>query len=153
MDRRSLIQCFRNAIWLASLAYIFTTLHTIQYSMQGHTDNGSYKTTAQNPQDDNTITRNPPDNASPTSSSMHNILATASTVESEKTSGCWTMDEIHLLLDYVKANCVLTTVRGLNLKKVHFNKARDTVKSKDTGQCHYKWGHVNVFIINKVFDY
>jgi hypothetical protein len=63
------------------------------------------------------------------------------------------MDEIHLLLDYVEANCVLTTVRGLNLKKVHFNKARDMVKTKDAGQCHYKWGHVHLFFISNVFDY
>jgi hypothetical protein len=51
------------------------------------------------------------------------------------------------MFNYVKENCILTTARGLNIKKSEFDKARDTVKSKDAAQCHYKWGHVDIFII------
>ena len=57
---------------------------------------------------------------------------------------------IHLLLlDYVKENCTLTTAQGLNLKKLGFNKVHKIVKSKDMSQCHYKWGHVCIILINK----
>jgi hypothetical protein len=140
MDRHSLIQQFHHIISFASLAYTFTTLHTIQYSMQDHCDDNN--TTAQTTEDHNST------NLSASSSTQD----TPSTSEnSEKTSGQWTKSEITLLLDYVEANCVLTTVRGLNLKKSKFNRAHATVKSKDAAQCHYKWGHVCFFIINNVF--
>jgi hypothetical protein len=39
------------------------------------------------------------------------------------------------------------------MKKSEFNKAHDTVKSKDAAQCHYKWGHVDIFIIIEGSDY
>ena len=48
MERSSLIQRFRYIISLASLAYTFTILHTIQYSMQDHDDDNS---TSRNLQD------------------------------------------------------------------------------------------------------
>jgi hypothetical protein len=70
--------------------------------------------------------------------SDNETTATTQNPGSEKTSGRWTTAEINLLLDYVEANCVLTTARGLNLKKSQFNKTRDTVKTKDANQCHYK---------------
>jgi sRNA-binding regulator protein Hfq len=59
--------------------------------------------------------------------------------------------EIKLLLDYVEANCILTTAQGLNLKKSEFDKAHVMVKSKDVNQCCYKWGHVISFLSMKVF--
>ena len=41
MDRHPLLQHFHYIILLASLAYIFTALHTIQYTMQDHDDNNT----------------------------------------------------------------------------------------------------------------
>jgi hypothetical protein len=139
-ERRSLIQRFRNIISVATLAYTFTSLHTIQYSMR-------HPAEATEESDDETSTgahwQNP-------QSSTHDTLAdTSAAAGNEKTSGRWTSDEINLLLDYVEANCVLTTARGLNLKKSQFTKARDTVKTKDASQCHYKWGHICVFVIRR----
>lgn len=129
MDRLSLIERFRNIITLASLAYTFTTIHTLQYSMRTHNND--------------TAAPNPQDNGSTASSSVHDVPAAPSTTGSvEKTGGRWMDNEVNLLLDYVEANCTLTTARGLNLKKSEFNKARNTVKTKDAAQCHYKWGHV-----------
>jgi hypothetical protein len=133
-ERRSLIQRFCNIISVATLAYTFTSLHAIQYSMYHHAE------AAESDDETTTGARNP-------QSSTHDILAETTGSAAEKTSGRWTTDEINLLLDYIEANCVLTTARGLNLKKSQFNKARDTVKTKDAGQCHYKWGHVCIFII------
>ena len=98
--------------------------------------------------DNDTNAPNPPDNDSIASSSIRN--APAATGSSEKTSGRWTDDEIKLLLHYVGTKCTLTTARGLNLKKSQFNGAREMVKTKDAGQCHYKWGHVRVFVIDNV---
>ena len=140
MDRHSLLQRFRYIISLTSLAYTFTTLHTIQYSMRDHDDN-------------NDTTGPDHDSTNPSaSSSTHDTPAITSTSENvEKTSGQWTENEVKLLLDYVEANCVLTTARGLNMKKSEFNKARTMVKSKDASQCHYKWGHVCIFIIDENF--
>jgi hypothetical protein len=89
-----------------------------------------------NPAPDNTTsttTQNTPNDAS---------IAASSNITS---SGRWSSDEIWLLLAYVKANCVFTAAKGINLKKSEFNKARDTVKSKTASQCHYKWGRVSVF--------
>ena len=138
MDGHTLIQHFRHIISFASLAYTFTTLHTIQYSMRDHCDDNN--TTAQDHNSTNFSA----------SSSTQDTPASVSTSENiEKTSGRWTESEIALLLDYVEANCVLMTARGLSLKKSEFNKARATVKSKDAAQCHYKWGHVRFFVINK----
>jgi hypothetical protein len=137
-EHRSLIQRFRNIVSVASLAYIYTSLHTIQYSMQHHSEAAE--------SDDETATASGAGCATGTQnspSSMHDTLAETSTATgTEKKSTRWTTDEINLLLDYIEANCVLTTARGLILKKSQFNKARDTVKTKDASQCHYKWGHV-----------
>jgi hypothetical protein len=87
--------------------------------------------------------------------STHNptVADTSQASSSEKTSH-WTDHEITLLLDYIEASCVLNTTRGLTLKKSEFNKAHNTVKSKDPSQCHYKWGHVRVllYIIGDVTD-
>ena len=140
MDRHTLLQRFRYIMSLASLAYTFTTLHTIQYSMRDHDDNN---------------TTGPPDHHSANlsaSSSTHDTPAATSTSENiEKTNSRWTETEVNLLLDYVEANCILTTARGLNMKKSEFNKARAMVKSKDASQCHYKWGHVSISVIDENF--
>ena len=75
--------------------------------------------------------------------STHNAPTIADTSSSsKKTSGHWSDHEITQLLDYVKANCTLNTLRSLNLKKSDFNKACNKVKLKDPSKCHYKWGHV-----------
>lgn len=145
MDRHTLLQRFHSITSLASLAYTFTALHTIQYAMRDH--NNDTTTTTQPPQLDHDLT-----NPSASSSTAHYTLASTSTSENlDKTSGWWTKNEIKLLLDYVEGNCILTTMRGLNLKKSEFNKAHDMVKSKDANQCHYKWNHVCIFIIHDGF--
>jgi hypothetical protein len=137
MEGPSLVQQFRSIVSLASLAYIFTVLHSIQYTMRNLDDS-----TNQNPQDHDSTHHS-------ALSSTNDTLATTSTSgTAEKTSGRWTEHEIDLLLSYVEQNSILTTARGLNLKKSEFNKARDTIKSKDPGQCHYKWGNVGIFVIN-----
>ena len=88
------------------------------------------------------------------SSSTQDTPASISTSGNiEKTSGRWTESKIALLLDYVEANCVLMTARGLSLKKSEFNKARAMVKSKDAAQCHYKWGHVHFLVNNEDFHH
>jgi hypothetical protein len=152
MDERSadgclLIQYFRQIISLASLAYIFTTIHAIQYSMRDNTDDSNSTPAAPplNPHDADSVYY------SSASSSLHTFTQTATTSNtegSEKTSGQWTTDEILLLLEYVRENCVLTTMKGLNLKKTEFNKAREVVKTKDVGQCQYKWGHVHSILLS-----
>jgi hypothetical protein len=138
------VQRFRYIVSLASLAYTFTVLHAIQYSMDDHHDDGS---TTQNPQDHDSTNHS-------TLSSTNDTLATTSVVETaEKSSKQWTEHEIDLLLQYVEQNCVLTTPRGLNLKKTDFNRASNMIKTKDAGQCKYKWGSVSIFIIDKRPDY
>ena len=143
MDRQ-LLQHLHYIISLSSLAYIFTTFHIIQYTMQDQDNNNTGTGTLQDHGCD---------------LSDHSALAfthdtqptTTSTLESiKKTSNPWTDNKIKLLLDYVESNCTLTTARGLTLKKSEFNKVCATVKSKDATQCHYKWGQVCVFevIIN-----
>jgi len=138
--RCSLIQqSFRQILSLASIAYTFTTLHAIQYSMSAHNDDNT--TAPQDATDNNTIAQIPLDNASMAASSNN----------ASSTSGRWSHKEIQLLLDYVKANCVFTTAKGINLKKSEFSQACNTVKTKTAAQCHYKWGHVSVFVIDEVF--
>ena len=140
MDGHTLLHHFRYIISLASLAYTFTILHAIQYSMRDHNDINN--TTAQTPQDY--------DSTNPSASTYDTVDTPTNTSMSEtieKSSGWWTENKVKLLLDYVEENCTLTTARGLNLKKSEFNKARTTVKSKDASQCHYKWGHVCIFSI------
>ena len=120
IDGPSLVQCFRSLVLLASLAYTFTILHAIQYSMLNHDDS----TTTQNPQTHDLTHYS-------ASSSTNDTLATPSTARSaEKTGGRWNNQGINLLLNYVKQNCTLTTSRGTNLKKSDFNKAHDTVNRK-----------------------
>jgi hypothetical protein len=76
MDGHTLIQHFRHIISFASLAYTFTTLHTIQYSMRDHCDNNN--TTAQDHNSTNFSA----------SSSTQDTPASVSTSENiEKTSG------------------------------------------------------------------
>ena len=84
-------------------------------------------------------------------SSAHDTPTTSTSKNLEKTSGQWTETEINLLLDFVEGNCILTTARGLNLKKSEFNKAHTIVKSKDVNQCHYKWGHVHILLSMLIF--
>ena len=112
--------------------------------MQDHDDNNT--TTTQDYD---------PDHFQAASTSTHNTQpATTSTSENmKKSGGQWTDNKVKLLLNYVESNCTLTTVRGLTLKKLEFNKAHATIKLKDANQCHYKWGQVHIFIINNSFHY
>jgi hypothetical protein len=127
-------------ISLSSLTYIFTALHTIQYTMQDHDDN-----------DTTTQDHDPLDHSALISTHNTQPATTSTSESSKKTSGQWTDNKIKLLLNYVESNCTLTTARGLTLKKSEFNKAGATVKSKDATQCHYKWGQVYILIINDHF--
>ena len=138
--RHTLLQRFHQIISLASLAYTFTTLHTIQYSMRDHNYNNN---TAQTQQDHNSM------NLSASTYDTPPATGTSETIKKSTGSSRWTETEIKLLLDYVKENCTLTTARGLNLKKSGFNKACEIVKSKDTSQCHHKWSHVCIILIDK----
>ncbi len=136
MDKHPLLHRFCYIISLSSLVFIFTALHTIQYAMKENNDT--------TPQDyDSSL----PSNYSASTSTHNTQPATTSTSESiKKTSGRWTDNKIRLLLNYVESSCTLTTPRGLTLKKSEFSKAHATVKSKDAGQCHYKWVQVCTFI-------
>ena len=142
IETNTLMRHFRNVVSLASLAYIFSGIHAIQYSLLQLEAASDY-----NMDDSDTGNNNhnlqEPGNAS--SSHTSNPADTSS--NSWKASGCWTDQETSLLLDYVEAHCPLNTSRGLNLKKTHFNKAREVVKSKDASQCYYKWGHVHMLHI------
>ena len=101
---------------------------------QRNQDNSTTGTQAQNQQDhDSTL------------SSTTNASGT-----SEKNNGRWTEQEIQLLLDYIEQNLILTTARGLNLKKYEFNNARNMIKLKDASQCHYEWGKVSILLINNL---
>ena len=84
MDRPSIVQCFHSLVFLASLAYTITILHTIQYSMLNHDDS----TTTQNPQDHDLTHYS-------ALSSTNDTMATPSTAGSaEKTGGRWNDQEI-----------------------------------------------------------
>jgi len=134
--RRSLRQHFNQILSLASIAYTFTTLHTIEYSMADHEGNDisqaalGNSTTAQNP-------------ASIAAASSNNIPTSSSGGRN------WTTDEIWLLLGYVEANCVFTAAKGINLKKSEFTKASEVVKTRTAAQCHTKWGRVSGFVIEQ----
>ena len=79
MDGHPLIQHFCHILSFASLAYTFTTLHTIQYSMQDHCNNNN--TMAQTTEDHNSTNFS-------ASSSTQDTPASVSTSENiEKTSG------------------------------------------------------------------
>src|SRR5438270_13606518 len=111
-DGQSLIWHFHQIISLASLAYIFTTIHAIQYSIRDH-EVDDIDSTSPNPQDMTDST----ESHHSASSATHNLPQTATasnTKSSERTSGRWTNDEMALLLKFVRDNCVLTTTRGLN---------------------------------------
>jgi hypothetical protein len=151
MDAHTLIRQFRHVVSLASLACVFSGIHTIQYSLLVHDimddieDCSLQENDSTSPSHSGFISTpdtvsNPADTSHPANTS--NPGDTSS--NSGKASGRWTDQEITLLLDYVETHCSLNTPRGLNLKKTQFNKARDTVKSKDASQCHYKWGHVRI---------
>ena len=126
----SLMCQFCHVVSLASLAYIFSGIHALQYSL----NQLDYDT-----MDDNHADNQLEENA-PSTSHLDLTQAGASTPSHDTSypvdagnlkasaNGCWTDQEITLLLDYVEANCSLS--RGLNLKKSQFNKACDTVKSK-----------------------
>ena len=146
MDKHTLLQRFPYLTSLASLAYTFTTLHTIQYAMRDH-DNDTITQLPQGPQPDHDATNPSASSSAPRDTST----TTGSASENLEKTSRWTENEIKLLLDYVEGHCVLTTARGLSLKKADFNKARTVVKSKDASQCHYKWSHVRIFIINVRF--
>jgi hypothetical protein len=81
---KSLLQQFRHIISFASLAYTFTTLHTIQYSMRDHSqaDNNN-NTTAQTTEDPDLTTFS-------ASSSTHDTPASIITENIEKSIGRWT---------------------------------------------------------------
>jgi hypothetical protein len=121
-NRHSLTEPFRNIITLASLAYTFTTIHTLQYYMR----NLNNDTNAPNLLDNESIAL----------SSVQNAPAATGIVE--KTSGRWRDSEIKLLLHYVETKCTLTTASGLSLKKSQFNGAHEIVKTKNRDQCHCK---------------
>jgi hypothetical protein len=140
MDQDTLLQHFHYIISLASLACTFTTLHTIQYSMRDH-DNDNNIT---GPQDHDSINLT-------ASSSTHDTPATTSTLENVEKTSWWTEDEVNRLLDYIKANCILTTAQGTNMKKSEFNKAQAVVKLKNVAQCHYKWGHISTLLSMRIF--
>ena len=139
---------FRNAVSLASIAYIFSAIHAIQFSLRNL--NTDYNSDSDSDMD----TGNTEDPSHSQDASRSEFTPTFSNPADVSTSnpgkatagGSWTDQEISLLLDYVEANCPLTTSRGFSLKKSHFNKARETVKSKDASQCHYKWGHVGNYV-------
>ena len=144
MDKHTLLQQFHYITSLPSLAYTFIILHTIPYAMRDHDIDNNITTSTQPPQLN--CSTNPS-----TSSSAHDTPTTSTSENLEKTSGWWTKTEINLLLDFVEGNCILTSARGLNLKKSEFNKACTIVKSKDANQCHYKWGHVCILLSMLIF--
>ena len=126
MDAHTLIRQFRQVVSLASLACVFSGIHTIQYSLLDHdmmddsnlqeSDSASYSGFTSTP---DTIS-NPADTSNPGNTSSN----------SGKASGRWTDQEITLLLDYVETHCSLNTLRGLNLKKTQFNKVLNTDPSE-----------------------
>ena len=83
LDRHTLLKRFRYITLIASLAYTFTVLHTIQYSMQDHDDNNN--TTTQIPQDhDSSQATSTYDSPATTGTSM------LKTTDFEKNSSQWT---------------------------------------------------------------
>jgi len=137
--QHTLLQHFRQIVSLASISYTFATLHTIQYSLCDHKTDDTTSSMVQSAPDASTAT-----------SSNNNASTTGNSNKNSTSSGRWSPNEIQLLLNYVEAHCVLTTPRGLNLKKSDFTKAHETIKTKTAAQCHYKWGNVSIFIIQLV---
>ena len=149
MGAHTLTRQFRHVASLASLAYIFSGIHALQYSLLASDYNSDM--------DDNSEDHNQQESALTSNldlTSAHDTSNHADTSSnSGRASGRWTDQEINLLLDYVEAHCHLNMSRGLSLKRSQFNKARDMIKSKDASQCHYKWGHVRIHIINVFLSY
>ena len=141
MDAHTLIRQFCHVVSFTSLACVFSGIHKIQYSLLDHNmmDVIENCNLQENDSTSHSGFTSTPNTSNPANTSSN----------SGKASGCWTDQEITLLLNYVKTHCSLNTPRGLNLKKTQFNKAQDTVKSKDASQCHYKWGHVHRSIIDE----
>ena len=168
---RTLVRQFRQVVFLASLVCAFSTIHAIQYYSQldhdSDMDESDQDDTGNNNEDmDDTDNNNEDINDTDNNNEYHNLQSTCysdytsihdtsnpadTSSNSGKANGRWTDQEISLLLDYIEENCSLHTPRGLNLKKSQFNKARDTVKSKDASQCHYKWGHVRTVLFMRVY--
>jgi hypothetical protein len=126
----TLLRRFRHIVSLASLAYIFSAIHAIQFSLLDinmDDDTGN-----------NTVDTGSEDQSGWQNSDFISTNETSSNSGKTKDSGRWTDREISLLLDYVEAHCPLNTKKGLNLTKTQFNKAGETIKSKDYNQCHYK---------------
>ena len=86
MDKHTLLQWFCYITSLASLAYTFTTLHTLQYAMTDHDNN------TQLPQPDHDLM-----DPSASSSAAHDTPTTSTSEKLEKTSGQWTKNKIKLL--------------------------------------------------------
>ena len=122
MDTHTLMRQFCHIVSLASLAYIFSAIHAIQYSLL----ESDYDTMDPNGEDPTHHTLQ--ETAASTSysdftSSTPNTSNPANTSSSSgKASGRWTDQEITLLLNYVEAHCSLNTSRGLNLKKANSTK-------------------------------
>jgi hypothetical protein len=133
MDTQQRLVQFRLIVSLASLAYVFSAIHAIQYS-------------ALQVDDDSDIINS--DSGSDSDMDENNTVNTEDPADTfGKSSGRWTDQEISLLLDYIEAKGLLNTTRGLTLKKAQFTQAQELVKSKDAMQCHYKWGHVHIRMI------
>ena len=141
MDQHAFLQYFQYIISLASLACTFTTLYMIQYSMRDHNNNNNNTSTG--PQNHDLI------DLSASASNYDTPDTTSISKNTEKTNSWWTENEINLLLDYIEANCILTTAWDTNMKKSKFNKTWAIVKSKNATQCHYKWGHVSFYVIDE----
>ena len=131
MDAHTLIQQSHHIVSLASLACVFSGIHTIQYSLLDHDmDDIEDHNLQENDSTSHSGFTSTPDTSNPANTSSN----------SGKASGHWTDQEITLLLDHVEAHCSLNTLRGLNLKKTQFNKAHDTVKAKDSKLSVLRWG-------------
>jgi len=147
---------FRNVVSLASLAFIFSSIHALQYSLRDY-DTGTSMDDTENPQDTvgastshSNFTSTPSQDT--TQASTSNPAEFSSTGKSGKAaaaSGRWSDLEITQLLDYIQEHCSLNTSSGLSLKKTCFNQASDTLKSKTAAQCRNKWNNVRIFIINE----
>lgn len=105
---RTLCPCI--FISLASLACTFTTLHMIQYSMRDHNNNNNNNTST-GPQNHDLI------DLSASASNYDTPNTTSISKNTKKTNSWWTENKINLLLDYIEANCILTTAWGTNMKK------------------------------------
>jgi hypothetical protein len=144
--RRSLQRHFHQILSLASIAYTFTTLQTIEHSLEPSMADHEGNNTSALGNSTNSTTAQAHSQASTATSSTNN----PSSISGGRN---WTPDEIWLLLRFVEANCVFTAAKGINLKKSEFNKASEVVTTRTGAQCHTKWGRVSGFVIDKHFYY